>query len=535
MREARRSKWAARAMAVALAGGVIIGGTAVSVPLISQAEGNSVLIDGQHTTGSITIKKTDDDSKPLAGAKYSIYKIMSLTPGNQQGTYAGYEMVDTYEAALAGVTPDALGNYSAARIEDLAADLKAVALEDGATAATGVTAADTGEVTFSGLALGYYLVVETEAPDGYTAGEAFLIAVPSTDNYNAATPAAGTEWVYDVVAQPKNSQVGITKDFAAAEAGAEQDGSVKVGDYVKYQIETEIPAYDKEYFENGNTVTFQITDVMSDGLAIQKEGAYAAVVKVDNLPITAGETTYTLTAENRTGTDADLTIDFDSDYIKDNGGKSVIVTYYALVTDQAVTGMTGNPNKAALTYNNKPGTGSTGRKETEELKVYSFNLNVVKFTKEDTQQPLSGAEFELYQDSLDGTAIITLSTGTDGIISFAKLDEGTYYLKETKAPQGYTLLANPVKVEIIANKDGEGKATGTFALKVDDKEITAQSGDYVTRLDQNTGTAIVAVENHKGFTLPSTGGMGIFVFLAIGVVGILTVSVVIIRKTKKNQ
>ena len=136
---------------------------------------------------------------------------------------------------------------------------------------------------------------------------------------------------------------------------------------------------------------------------------------------------------------------------------------------------------------------------------------------------------------MDGTAIITLSTGTDGIISFAKLDEGTYYLKETKAPQGYTLLANPVKVEIIANKDGEGKATGTFALKVDDKEITAQSGDYVTRLDQNTGTAIVAVENHKGFTLPSTGGMGIFVFLTIGVVGILTVSVVIIRKTKKNQ
>ena len=48
------------------------------------------------------------------------------------------------------------------------------------------------------------------------------------------------------------------------------------------------------------------------------------------------------------------------------------------------------------------------------------------------------------------------------------------------------------------------------------------------------GTAVVAVENHKGFSLAATGGAGIALFLIVGVAGILTVSVVITKKTKKS-
>ena len=68
-----------------------------------------------------------------------------------------------------------------------------------------------------------------------------------------------------------------------------------------------------------------------------------------------------------------------------------------------------------------------------------------------------------------------------------KLDAGTYYLKETKSPEGYTLLADAIKVEII---DPDG--TGNYTLKVNDKEVDTTTGSFVTRLEQASGTAVVA-------------------------------------------
>lgn len=294
-------------------------------------------------------------------------------------------------------------------------------------------------------------------------------------------------------------------------------------------IDTKIPSYPEEYFVND--VTFTIRDVMSDGLKIVNDGTHPVTVKVNDSPVTAGPTTFTVTAAEKTEQEADLTIDFEKNFIKDHGNKSVQVTYYAQVTDKAVMGTSGNPNKVYLDYNNAPG--ETDIAEGPDVKVYSFGIKVVKFTKDGGNKPLQGAEFELYSDELLSTKIGTATSDSSGNLSFPKLDEGTYYLKETKSPAGYTLLANPIKVEIIAN-EFDGVATGTFTLKVDGKNINATSGDYVAHLDQATGTAVVAVENHKGFSLPATGGMGIALFLIIGAAGIAVVSVIITKKTKSS-
>ena len=121
----------------------------------------------------------------------------------------------------------------------------------------------------------------------------------------------------------------------------------------------------------------------------------------------------------------------------------------------------------------------------------------------------------------------------DGTLSFGKLDAGVYYLKETKSPAGYTLLTNPIKVEIRAVTDSSNHAAGTFDLYVDDEKVETDRGDFVTQLDQTSGTATIAVENHKGFTLPATGGTGIALFLLIGAAGILTVSAVLVKKSRK--
>ena len=111
------------------------------------------------------------------------------------------------------------------------------------------------------------------------------------------------------------------------------------------------------------------------------------------------------------------------------------------------------------------------------------------------------------------------------------LDERIYYLKETQSPAGYTLLANPVKIEITASEMNQ-VATGTFTLKVNDKEITATDGSFVTKLNTDSGISTVAVENQKGFSLPETGGIGIMIFLGIGIVGILILSGIMVKKMK---
>ena len=205
------------------------------------------------------------------------------------------------------------------------------------------------------------------------------------------------------------------------------------------------------------------------------------------------------------------------------------VTYFAKVNDKAVMGSTGNSNQAVLEYHNKPGTDAQA--ESTEIKVYSFGIEVEKFAK--PSAALEGAVFELYSnENLSAeNKIGTATSDEDGKLQFTRLDEGIYYLKETQSPAGYTLLANPVKIEITASEMNQ-VATGTFTLKVNDKEITATDGSFVTKLNTDSGISTVAVENQKGFSLPETGGIGIMIFLGIGIVGILILSGIMVKKMK---
>ena len=71
-------------------------------------------------------------------------------------------------------------------------------------------------------------------------------------------------------------------------------------------------------------------------------------------------------------------------------------------------------------------------------------------------------------------------------------------------------------------------------MRVNDKEIVAATGEHTTRIDQAEGKAIIAIANQKGFTLPLTGGMGIIIYLMIGGIGILGISLILYKKSKKQ-
>ena len=105
------------------------------------------------------------------------------------------------------------------------------------------------------------------------------------------------------------------------------------------------------------------------------------------------------------------------------------------------------------------------------------------------------------------TEAATFVTPENGKLDIDGLDLGTYYLRETKAPDGYNLLADPIEITIVDNAGGSA-----LAPKV---EIPVEY-----------------VENSSGVELPSTGGMGTTIFYTLG--GLLAVGAVVLLVTKKR-
>lgn len=527
-----------RVVSLALAVMMIAGLTA-ALPSAVQAES---ILKPTPTTGSLTIQKTGEDAKPLQGAEFTIYKVIGIAP-QADGKPPVYTTEQAYQTILQSVEPDALGNYNAEELDALALKLAEASTAGG----TPQTTNESGVATFNDLALGYYLVMESAAPAGYVAGKPFLVAIPSTNNYNDkendpdAPSKPGETWVYDVTVKPKNSKVNVEKDLGIVDEGTGQkhDGTAKVGDYVPFVVTTTIPNYTDDY----TNPTFKIYDYADAGLQIMNDTEHPVEVKVKDaevLPTGApgnNDSTYTLTVSpNEAEDQEDLLIVFDPAYIQAHRGEAVKVTYWAQITED-VKKVELN-NKVELEYDHKPGdTVTKEERPRDEEKVYSFQIKVEKFTNSGTLMPLKEAEFEIYKDA----ALKTHPTGFEGTytsddtgkLDFKGLEEGIYYLKETKSPAGYTLLTSPIKVEITLNKDGQNKVTG-FAIKVNDQPVAESDTIYTTRLEKATGAVIVAVENYKGFSLPATGGMGILLFLLIGAAGIITVSAVMLKKSRRS-
>lgn len=531
----KKQKWLKKTAVMLLAGTMFCGTAAWTgagaAEIVKAAAVTTLPVINMNQKGSLEITKQDGSRNPLAGAGFTLYKVMNLSKAGETYKFtpeSGFEEFFTTH----NIVVDDLGNYSAEEIEKLAAELKETVKTNKipATKEQQMTVEGTGQTTFDDLDLGYYLVVETTVPANYIAGKPFLVAIPFTNP-------EGTDWVYNAKAVPKNYSTSIDKEINKDATGenVSNDGSVKVGDYVPYKIKTRTPNYADEMYTN-ETVVFKITDVMSNGLNIVNDETHPVVVKVGGTAIQNDKDKCTITAipSNQANT-ADLTVEFASNYLKNKkaSNQEVEITYYAQVTTDAVAGTDANTNQPFLDYTNQPGE-DPGHVSGPEVKVYTFDIEVMKFTEEGGTKALAGAEFQLYKDSVkEGNEIGTVqATKEDGTISFEKMDEGTYYLVETKAPNGYTLLANPIKVEIIAEKDKEGNATGKFTLQINGKEVTEGTNVYISHKVEDTGLSYVAVENHKGFNIPMTGGMGIALFLAVGAAGIVVISVLLVKKNK---
>ena len=360
-----------------------------------------------------------------------------------------------------------------------------------APTATGGQTTSTG--TFDSLPLGYYLVDSS-------AGS--LCGLDTTAK--------------EVTIEEKNGVPSVDKKVSNTQNGTYgTSNNASIGDTVYFQtIITAQPG----------AQNYVLHDKMTDGLTFNNK----VEVKKGESPVA---TSYYTLKTSDFNDDCTFEIVFGQTFCDDlQKDEKITVTYSATLNENAVIGSTGNVNETKLGYGDS--------KETTEDKTHTFtyDIPVFKYTmKENVKTELEHAKFTLslnengsnpikFKESNVKNKYIKDETGTvtevespqDGKLTFEGLGAGTYYLTETKQPDGYNKLAKSVKVEIDANG----------AIKVDGKSIVKTEG----------AERLVEVENKSGTVLPSTGGAGTTMIYLIGGALVLGSGVVLATKRRvKNK
>ena len=141
-----------------------------------------------------------------------------------------------------------------------------------------------------------------------------------------------------------------------------------------------------------------------------------------------------------------------------------------------------------------------------KLKWFKLNLNKVN----DLDKKLAGAEFTLYKNA-DCTDEETKGiTDDNGNLLFDKVEVGTYWIKETKAPAGYRKLPDPIKVEFKC-------IDGVHTFLVNDKAISDTEGDYSMTVENGWYVGNMTVVNMRGSKLPATGSKGTVILTGAGI------------------
>lgn len=386
---------------------------------------------------------------------------------------------------------------------------------------------------------GYYLVKDSAPVTGHDAATDYILHV------------AGV-----VALNPKSSVPTIDKTQSTT--GAENSFThdvldVNISDKVYYEITGTLPNTLSDY----ETYKYAFHDTLSAGLDYN-DGSYK--VFIDGTDVTSF---FTVEYDSHK---LDVSID---DILSIDGvtvtSQSIVKLYYdATLNTSAVIGGDGNPNKVSLEFSNDPtfkgdGTTTPPTGETPEVKVvvFTFQINVDKQDNANQNIHLKNAQFLLLnadktkavvldadgkvagwvdpthhnndgcESHADGVKMpTTVVSDEDGLFHFIGLDEGTYFLRETKSPAGYNILTSDVELKIIPTYDHTTQKLTNLKADVDKVQIGGNAAN---------GSVSIVVRNSVGSSLPSTGGMGTTLFYLAGTVMVMFAGVALVTKKRVSR
>ena len=474
-------------------------------------EGDTETPSATPTTGSITINGTN------ASAVYSIYKLMDLESYNTASGAYSYKVNEKWTNFFTNgdgkdyVTIDATSEYVtwiAAEDDDTVAEFAKKALayaknpDNNITSDGTYTGAQLNEhdSKFSNLAFGWYLV---DTSMGALCGL-------TTTNPNASINAKnGLPNMTKQVIEDSTNQPSITN-------------TADIGQIMEYQITINVHAGAENY---------KLWDEMPNGIKFHSLTKIEHIIPSVSTTEVPAEYYSLLTHPESKAENADIhkfEIQFTQEFCDHLNVNDKIVVYYTamLTRDAEVGNEKGNVNKAWLTF----GEPNAGHKTTESTTTtYTYGIDIVKTDSQNTL--IDGAVFKIYDAAENGNEVAVVlmedgvtyrrartdETGVEILVKNGKVrvvgfDNGTYYLQEIEAPDGYNKLTERQKF-IIA-----------------DDNLDAIFNESVF----STGSGVHVV-NKTGSMLPETGAMGTTLFITTGTMLVMATGVLLVTKKRMSM
>lgn len=389
---------------------------------------------------------------------------------------------------------------------------------------------------------GYYLIVDTSSfsssadGDSYHAYNSFLLKVNKAHYHVQITPK---------VVKPTVEKKVYDNDDGSSSGDNNGWGSSAdhaINEEFQFQLIATLPESENNgrAYDYYNEYTVRFNDTLSNGITYDR---------LDSVVINSDGHTYDITNDSSMYEVDDSQLKNDNSFVvsipdvktcvKDpefnlNNGATITVTYTAHLNENAaVNGSAENKNSVRLQYSNNPrpdgeSWGYTPTPESE-VYVYTYQLNNTKRAETENGTPLPGAVFQLYSDAdcknevklyqdgefyypiknATGKEAVEMKSAANGQFNVKGLDAGTYYLRETTPPAGYSACPDTTIV-ISATHDGN-------RVNLESSKL------YTTIINNKAG----------GITLPSTGGIGTTIFYVVG--GGLMVAAIVLLVTKKRM
>lgn len=510
----------------------------------------AISVSAAETTYTLTIKSN------VAGHTYEAYQIFAGDLSSD-----GKLSNITWGSGVSEAGKTALGDASAKSETLTEANAPAFAKEVSdylATVAGTADAVSENVYSITGLKAGYYLIKDQNDTQDKENGAytSYILKVVGNTEADLKT---GIPTLVKKVQENTNISTSYTHPgLSTADTNYNDIADYNIGDMVPFKLYGTMPAnigdYTSYYYEFSDQLDSQFTITSSTAVTVKVDGVAVEADKNMRIVIDPAANTIKVSFEDIKAKVPTIT-----------KNSVVTVEYSALLNETAEIGRPGQLNAAQLIYSNNPNEdyapntgnettdtpGDSGTTPWDKVIVFTYEMDVTKVDALNTNTKLKDAEFKLsnasgkfvivdedgivtgWADSIEGGSV--LKSGEDGLFVVIGLDDGEYSLQETKAPEGYNLLANALTVTVDAttpntqewNDFDDEKALTALTVKVDEGEAVDGNLD--------TGAVALEVQNKSGQTLPGTGGIGTTLFYLIGGIMVAGSGVYLISKKRMSN